>query len=109
MSTATPQPPLVAAPHDLPMLIGGEARAAANGATMTVRSPATGETVGRVPSATLEDVTDAIPHTAFDTLLARTMGAAGEVDRFLLTANAGQLHIDGQPWGLGGPGLFFPP
>ena len=27
----------------------------------------------------------------------------------LLTANSGQLHIEGQAWGLGGPGLFFPP
>jgi hypothetical protein len=27
----------------------------------------------------------------------------------LLTANAGRLHLDGQAWGLGGPGLFFPP
>ena len=27
----------------------------------------------------------------------------------LLAANCGQLHIDGQPWGIGGPGLFFPP
>lgn len=26
-----------------------------------------------------------------------------------LTANSGQLHLEGQPWGLGGPGLFFPP
>jgi hypothetical protein len=26
-----------------------------------------------------------------------------------LTANSGQLHIEGQPWGLSGPGLFFPP
>lgn len=27
----------------------------------------------------------------------------------LLLANAGQLHLEGQQWGLGGPGLFFPP
>jgi hypothetical protein len=27
----------------------------------------------------------------------------------LLTANGGQLHLASQPWGLGGPGLFFPP
>jgi hypothetical protein len=27
----------------------------------------------------------------------------------LLTANAGRLRLDGQAWGLGGPGLFFPP
>ena len=27
----------------------------------------------------------------------------------ILTANGGRLHIDGQTWGLGGPGLFFPP
>ena len=27
----------------------------------------------------------------------------------LLTANSGRLHVDGQPWGLAGPGLFFPP
>jgi hypothetical protein len=27
----------------------------------------------------------------------------------LLAANSGRLAIDGQPWGLGGPGLFFPP
>jgi hypothetical protein len=26
-----------------------------------------------------------------------------------LTANSGQLHLEGQPWGIGGPGLFFPP
>ena len=26
-----------------------------------------------------------------------------------LTANGGQLHLEGLPWGLGGPGLFFPP
>jgi hypothetical protein len=26
-----------------------------------------------------------------------------------LTVNAGQLHVEGQPWGIGGPGLFFPP
>ncbi|MBY0459957.1 MAG: hypothetical protein K2V38_21785 [Gemmataceae bacterium] len=27
----------------------------------------------------------------------------------LLVANDGQLHLEGQSWGLGGPGLFFPP
>ncbi|AWM39738.1 hypothetical protein GobsT_19010 [Gemmata obscuriglobus] len=27
----------------------------------------------------------------------------------LLLANAGQLHLEGQQWNLGGPGLFFPP
>jgi hypothetical protein len=27
----------------------------------------------------------------------------------ILTANSGQLHLASQPWGLGGPGLFFPP
>lgn len=27
----------------------------------------------------------------------------------LLTANGGQLHLECRPWGLGGPGLFFPP
>lgn len=27
----------------------------------------------------------------------------------LLTANGGELHLTGQPWGLAGPGLFFPP
>jgi len=27
----------------------------------------------------------------------------------LLTANGGELHLASQPWGLGGPGLFFPP
>lgn len=27
----------------------------------------------------------------------------------VLTANGGQLHLEGLPWGLGGPGLFFPP
>jgi hypothetical protein len=26
-----------------------------------------------------------------------------------LAANGGQLHLASQPWGLGGPGLFFPP
>jgi hypothetical protein len=26
-----------------------------------------------------------------------------------LTANTGRLHVEGQLWGLGGPGLFFPP
>jgi hypothetical protein len=26
-----------------------------------------------------------------------------------LTANTGRLNFEGQPWGLGGPGLFFPP
>ena len=25
------------------------------------------------------------------------------------TTNGGQLHLEGQTWGLGGPGLFFPP
>jgi hypothetical protein len=26
-----------------------------------------------------------------------------------LTANTGRLNFEGQPWDLGGPGLFFPP
>jgi acyl-CoA reductase-like NAD-dependent aldehyde dehydrogenase len=46
--------------HERELLIAGERQAAANGERMEIRSPATGEVVGRVPAATETDVNAAV-------------------------------------------------
>ncbi|HEU4572201.1 MAG TPA: aldehyde dehydrogenase family protein, partial [Candidatus Limnocylindrales bacterium] len=46
--------------NDVPMRIGGEAAQSASGEWLEVRSPATGELVGRVPAGTVADVDRAV-------------------------------------------------
>lgn len=43
-----------------PMIIGGQPREAADGGTIDVTNPATGEPIGRIPHATAGDVADAV-------------------------------------------------
>ena len=58
---------LVDSIHETALLIGGESVPSSNGATYDIPSPATGETVGRVASATTDDVERAVAnaHEAF--------------------------------------------
>jgi acyl-CoA reductase-like NAD-dependent aldehyde dehydrogenase len=51
---------LLEKPFEFHLLIGGESRAASDGGTFEVRSPATGEVVGIVSSATLDDLENAV-------------------------------------------------
>ena len=51
---------LLKKPHELQMLIAGEARASASGKIFELHSPATGELVGTLPEASLEDVNAAV-------------------------------------------------
>ena len=51
---------LLEAPHELLMLIAGEARASVSGATFELHSPATGEVVGVLPEANVDDVNAAV-------------------------------------------------
>ncbi|MDE1009714.1 MAG: aldehyde dehydrogenase family protein, partial [Paraburkholderia fungorum] len=50
--------------RNLTMLIGGEARAASNGATFDRFNPVTGEVASRAPAATLADADAAVSAAA---------------------------------------------
>ena len=58
--TAVANKKLLEAPHELLMLIAGEARASVSGATFELHSPATGEVVGILPEANVDDVNAAV-------------------------------------------------
>jgi succinate-semialdehyde dehydrogenase / glutarate-semialdehyde dehydrogenase len=56
---------LLEAPHELLMLIGGDAVSSATGATFELHSPATGEVVGVLPEANVNDVNAAVSAAQF--------------------------------------------
>ncbi len=70
--------------NDTPMRVGGQAVGSASGAWMEVRSPATGELVGRVPAGTAEDVDRAVS-------AARASFGAGTWSRALLSERCAVL------------------
>jgi succinate-semialdehyde dehydrogenase/glutarate-semialdehyde dehydrogenase len=60
--TATTLKRLLEKPFEFGLLIGGESRAASDGGTFEVRSPATGEVVGIIANATLDDLENTVQH-----------------------------------------------
>jgi acyl-CoA reductase-like NAD-dependent aldehyde dehydrogenase len=73
--------------HETNLLIGGESVPSSNGATYTVPSPATGETVGRVAAAATEDVERAVAN-AHEAFLSWSAKSAYERERIIRKATA---------------------
>ncbi|WP_245154831.1 aldehyde dehydrogenase family protein [Nocardioides sp. 1609] len=81
-----------------PMVIGGRERSASDGETLDAINPATGELLARVPSATADDVNDAV--TAALTAASEWKRQDPQVWRDALLAIADLIHENGDELAL---------